>query len=312
MRAYLNTGRANDVHELDLRATASAPDRLQWEETGIAISLRRAVEFCVQDKEQRQAEMKRPQSTALVRQIADTYVELYRQAGITVFPELMERQHAAYISALRAAGLEVHTVAAANDYPDCVFIEDVAVVFDGRALIGRIAPHREGEQELVVDMLARWHEIIRLPKDAKLEGGDVMHIDKTSYVGLSERTNEAGIEALRKFLRPPGQRVVTVPTEALHLKTAATYLGNGTLIAARGLLDTSLFEVEDIIFTEEDEKGAANCLRVRDHLLISTGKPATEKRLRAFAERNGVKVIALDNSEFEKGNGSLTCLSIIW
>ena len=256
--------------------------------------------------------MNKPQTIALVRQIAHTYVEFYRQAGITVFPALMERQHAEYVSALEAAGLEVQRVAAANDYPDCVFIEDVAVVFDDRALIGRITAHREGEQEMVADVLARRHEIIRLPKDAKLEGGDVLHIDKTTYVGLSERTNEAGIEALREFLRPLGQRVVTVPTQALHLKTAATYLGNGTLIAARGLMDTRLFEVEDIIFTEEDEKGAANCLRVRDYLLISRGKPATEKRLRAFAERNGVNVIALDNSEFEKGSGSLTCLSIIW
>jgi dimethylargininase len=257
--------------------------------------------------------VKRPQTTALVRQIARTYVELYRQAGITVFPELMERQHAAYISALRAAGLEVHQVAAADEYPDCVFIEDVAVVFGGRALVGRIAPHREGEQEMAADALARWHEIIRLPAGAKLEGGDVMHIETATYAGLSERTNEAGIEALREFLSPVGQRVLTVPTlQSLHLKSAATYLGNGTMIAARGLLDTSLFEVEDIIFTEEGEKGAANCLRVRDHLLISTGKPATGKRLRAFAERNGLSVIALDNSEFEKGSGSLTCLSIIW
>jgi dimethylargininase len=265
------------------------------------------------DQEQHQAKVKRPQTTALVRHIAHTYAELYRQAGITVFPELMERQHAAYISALRAVGLEVHQVAAANEYPDCVFIEDVAVVFGGRALIGRIAPHREGEQEMVADALARGQEIIRLPTGAKLEGGDVMHIETTTYVGLSGRTNEAGIEALREFLRPVGQHVVTVPTtRSLHLKSAATYLGNGTLIAARGLLETSLFEVEDIIFTEEGEKGAANCLRVRDHLLISTGKPATGKRLRAFAERNGVSVVALDNSEFEKGSGSLTCLSIIW
>ncbi|MBA3767447.1 MAG: N(G),N(G)-dimethylarginine dimethylaminohydrolase [Acidobacteria bacterium] len=253
------------------------------------------------------------QTNAMVRDIAHTYVELYRQAGITVFPELMESQHAAYVSALRASGLSLHRVAAANDYPDCVFIEDVAVVFGARALIGRIAPHREGEQGEVADALAEWHEIIRLPPGAKLEGGDVMHIGETTYVGLSERTNEAGIEALRDFLHPARQRVVEVRVEkALHLKTAATYLGDGTLVAARDLLDTSPFEVADIIFTERDERGAANCLRILDHLLISTGRPATAKRLRTFAERNGVNLIALDNSEFEKGNGSLTCLSLIW
>lgn len=249
----------------------------------------------------------------MVRSIAHTYVELYRRAGITVYPELMESQHAAYVSALGVAGLNLHRVAAANDYPDCVFIEDVAVVLGGRALIGRIAPHREGEQRAVADALSEWHEIIGLPPGAKLEGGDVMHIDETTYVGLSERTNEAGIAALRDFLHPARQRVIEVRVEkSLHLKTAATYLGNGTLVAARGLLDTSPFEVEDIIFTERDESGAANCLRVRDYLLIPMSVPATGKRLQSFAERNGVNLIALDISEFEKGNGSLTCLSLIW
>ncbi len=249
----------------------------------------------------------------MVRSIAHTYAELYRRVDITIYPELMERQHAAYVSALRAAGLDLYRVATANDYPDCVFIEDVAVVYGARALIGRIAPHREGEQREVADALAEWHEIIMLPPEAKLEGGDVMHIGGTTYVGLSERTNEAGIESLREFLRPTGQRVVAVPVkESLHLKTAATYLGNETLIAAPDLVDTSLFEVEEIIFTERDEAGAANCLRIADHLLIATGKPRSARRLLAFAERNSVKLVPLDISEFEKGNGSLTCLSLIW
>lgn len=259
-------------------------------------------------------EANRSQTYALVRRIARTYVDLYRKAGITVDLELMERQHAAYITALQTAGLEVHAVVAAdNDYPDCVFIEDVAVVFGSRALIGSLTPHREGEQRAVEDVLRESHEIVSLPRGAKLEGGDVMHIGATTYVGRTRRTNDMGVEALRDFLRPFGQRVVPVQVEnALHLKTAATYLGDGIVIAAPDLIDTGIFEVEDIIFTERNEPGAANCLRVRNHLLISTGKPATAKRLRAFAERNNVNILALDNSEFEKGDGSLTCLSLIW
>lgn len=281
---------------------------------GVAISMRRAVEFCKPTEgETHLDKVNRLQTNAMVRSIAHTYVEFYRRAGITIYPELMESQHAAYVSALGAAGLDLHTVAAANDYPDCVFIEDVAVVFGARSLIGRIAPHREGEQRAVADALSEWHEILGLSPGAKLEGGDVMHIGETTYVGLSERTNEAGIESLREFLRPSGQRVVIVPVkESLHLKTVATYLGDETLIAAPDLFDTSLFEVEGIIFTERDEVGAANCLRIADHLLIATGKPRSERRLRAFAERNNVRLVPLDISEFEKGNGSLSCLSLIW
>ena len=189
----------------------------------------------------------------------------------------------------------------------------MAVVFDNRALMGRLTPHREGEQLGVEAELRQQHEVLRLPAGALLEGGDVMHIGQTTYVGLTSRTNEAGVEALREFLRPSGQRIVMVSVEkSLHLKTVATYLGNETLITAPDLVDTSLFEVEETIFTERGEEGAANCLRIADDLLISTGKPRTQRRLRSFAEKNRVKLVPLEISEFEKGNGSLTCLSIIW
>jgi dimethylargininase len=265
-------------------------------------------------KEQPKAELRGRPSSALVRGIAQTYAELYRKAGINVSLELAERQHAAYVAALQSAGLDVRYVPADKDYPDGVFIEDTAVICGTRALLGRLTPHREGEQRGVRDVLRQQHETVTLPAGARLEGGDVMRIGATLYAGLTSRTNEAGIEALREFLRPSGQRVVAVPVrESLHLKTVATYLGNETLIvAAPELVDTSAFEVEEIIFTERDEAGAANCLRIADHLLISTGKPLTERRLQSFAVRHNLELIPLDISEFEKGNGSLTCLSLIW
>jgi dimethylargininase len=265
-------------------------------------------------KEQTEAEVNHDApSRALVRGLAQTYAELYRKAGISVSPELAERQHALYVAALQSAGLDVRRVPADDDYPDCVFIEDTAIVREERALVGRLTPHREGEQRGVSEVLRQQHQTVSLPAGALLEGGDVMHIGATTYVGLSTRTNEAGIEALREFLRPSGQRVVKVPvSNSLHLKTVATYLGDAALIAAPDFLDTSLFEVEEIIFTESGEAGAANCLRIADHLLIAEGNPRTTRRLLAFAESKGLKPVPLDISEFEKGNGSLTCLSIIW
>jgi dimethylargininase len=265
-------------------------------------------------KEQQETETKRRPSSALVRGLAQTYAELYRKQGINVQTELAERQHALYTAALQSAGLNVRRIPADDAYPDCVFIEDTAIVKAKRALLGRLTPHREGEERGVEIVLREErHETLSLPAEALLEGGDVMHIGATTYVGLTGRTNEAGIEALREFLRPAGQRVVAVPVkDALHLKTVATYLGNETLVAAPDLLDTSLFEVEEIIFTARTEAGAANCLRIADHLLISEGKPQTASRLRAFAERHSVKLVTLDISEFEKGSGSLTCLSLIW
>jgi dimethylargininase len=161
--------------------------------------------------------------------------------------------------------------------------------------------------------LRRWHQTLELPADARLEGGDVLHVEDTTYVGLTARTNERGVEALREFLAPAGRRVVAVPVDKyLHLKTAATYLGNGTLVAVHDFDGVGAFDVDEVIRTDEGEPVASNCLRVNGDLLVVAGNPRTELRLRAFGERHGVRVVPLEISEFEKGEGSLTCLSLVW
>lgn len=249
---------------------------------------------------------------ALMRRFPETFVPFYAKRGVTISAGLAQRQLEAYADALRAAGLKVVWMDADPHWPDCVFVEDPAVVAGGRALIGRLAPHREGEPAAVARILRRWHEVVELPPGAQLEGGDVMHAGGTTYVGITRRTNERGAAALAEFLAPGGRRVVPVRVDGwLHLKTAATYLGDGTLIAVPDL-DLRAFEVDEVLTVAPGEPGAANCLRVRDRLLVRAGCPGTERRLREFAARRAVEVVAVDTSEFAKAEGSLTCLSIIW
>jgi dimethylargininase len=252
-------------------------------------------------------------TTALMRRVPDSYAPFYRARGISISNDLARAQHAAYADALRAAGVEVHLLDADEAWPDCVFVEDPAVVVPPRALIGRLAPHREGEFAAVEAALRRWHQTVPLPDGARLEGGDVLHVEDTTYVGLTARTNERGIEALREFLAPAGRRVVAAPVpKYLHLKTAATYLGNGTLVAVPDFAGVDALDVDEVILVDEGEPVTSNCLRVNDDLLIVAGNPRTAVRLRAFGERHGVRVVPLEISEFEKGEGSLTCLSLLW
>ena len=249
---------------------------------------------------------------ALKRRFPASYVPFYRERGVTISGELAAAQHQAYGDALRAAGLRVHVLEGDEAFPDCVFLEDPAVVCPPGALLGRLAPHREGEQAPVRTALERRFRIHELPAGARLEGGDVLHAGDATYVGLSERTNQAGAAALAEFLRPAGRAVRPVPVRGyLHLKTAATWLGSGTLVAAADF-DASAIQAERVIAADPREPGAANCLRLMDRLLVPAGHPRTEPRLRAFAGEHGVKLVVLDISEFEKADGSITCLSILW
>lgn len=250
---------------------------------------------------------------ALVREVPASYATYYAAKGVVVDAELARRQHADYVAALRQVGLESSHVQADEERPDCVFIEDTAVVWEDRALIMRMNPAREGEQRGVEAALAATHRISRVEPPAALEGGDVLHTDSATFVGITARTNHFGAKALESFLMPFGRRVISVEVQkCLHLKSAATYLGEGTVIVAPEFIDQSIFAKYSIFETAPGEAYAANCLRIGKHLLMPRGFPRTRAKLEKFAARAGATLVSIDCSEFRKGDGSLTCLSLIW
>jgi dimethylargininase len=249
---------------------------------------------------------------AIVRAVPRSYAPAYASKGIHIDLSLADAQHAAYVTALERAGVSVTHLRADEEFYDCVFVEDTAIVWRDQALITRIAAHREGEQRGVEAVLAGSHTLSGLSAGSQLEGGDVLHTAQATFVGLTQRTSEQGADDLAGFLRPFRRPVVPVKvSNTLHLKSIATYLGDGTLLAAPGHVDLGRFDVDDIIETADGED-AANCVRVRDVLLFPRGCPATLERVRRFAERHSVSIVELDLSEFAKGDGSATCLSLLW
>jgi dimethylargininase len=218
-----------------------------------------------------------------------------------------ERQWDAYVAALEAEGFTTLQLDAADEFPDSVFIEDTLVMLDQLAVITSPgAPSRRGEQDAVAaavaDLgLATRH--IRLP--GTLDGGDVLKVGETVYVGRSGRTNAEGIRQFREIARELGYTVVAVPvTKALHLKSTVTALPDGTVIGHPSLVDNpSLFarylEVPEVA-------GVAVVVLSDNAVLISASAPKTA----ALIADLGYRVVTVDISEFEKLEGCVTCLSV--
>src|SRR5947208_17109319 len=101
-------------------------------------------------------------------------------------------QHAGYEKALREAGLDIIRLPELADDPDAVFVEDTALLLDGHAVITRPGvASRAGETESTAAGLAGRFELHRMTSGF-VDGGDVLRIGKTLYVGLSTRTDRAG------------------------------------------------------------------------------------------------------------------------
>jgi dimethylargininase len=246
----------------------------------------------------------RPPTEALAR------CQLTHLAREPLDAALARRQHAGYVALLRELGAEVVELPAAPDLPDAVFVEDLAVVLDEVALVTNPgAPTRRPEAPSIAAVLAPFRRLARMEPPATLDGGDVLRIDRTLYVGRSDRTNAAGVAGLRAAVGPYGYAVHPVRLGAcLHLKSACTYLGDGLVLVNPAWVDARAFHDCRPVEVAPDEPRAANTFRVGSTLVMADGFPATRARVAAAGFR--LRTVAL--SELQKAEAGGSCMSLVF
>jgi len=219
-------------------------------------------------------------------------------------------QHGAYQAVLRELGVRVVTLPADPALPDGVFVEDTAVVLDEAAVLTSPAPpSRRGERAAVEAALAPFRPLARLPADASLDGGDVLRVGRTLFVGLSGRTTPAGVAALRQLVEPLGYGVVPVRvTGSLHLKTAACAPDDDTVLVNRAWADAGPFAGLRLIDVPAAEPFGANVLRLPGAVVVSAAFPETTALVRGLGHR----VVPVDVSELHKAESGVTCMSLVF
>jgi dimethylargininase len=219
-------------------------------------------------------------------------------------------QHGAYVRLLEDLGLRVVPLEADEELPDCCFVEDIAIVLDEVAVLTRPgAPSRRGETAAVAAALQAYRPIVRLEEPARIDGGDVLVLERRLFVGLSNRTDAAGHQALAQALRPFDYEVVPVRMEGcLHLKTAVTAATVDILVVNPQWVDLAPFHGLETITVAPGEPGAANVLSVGAAVITAEGFPRTAQRLRG----RGLDVRTVDVSEFQKAEGGVTCKSLVF
>lgn len=218
-------------------------------------------------------------------------------------------QHQGYVEALRAAGVGVEVVPPAEGYPDACFVEDVAVILDHEiAVLTRPgAPSRRPEVRDLAPWLAQTLTLHALEDPATLDGGDVLRLGPTLWVGRSGRTNREGIEQLRGLAAPRGIDVIEIEVaQGLHLKSACTALDARTLVVDPTALDPAVLRDHGVEVHPVPEPLGANVLAFGDRVLVSDAAPQTARWLQA----RGVTVVRVPLSEFHHGDGALSCLSL--
>jgi dimethylargininase len=250
--------------------------------------------------------------TAITRKISPSIgnCELEFQPRVPIDFERASEQHRQYEACLERLGVRVISLPAEPEFPDATFVEDPVVVLNHIAVIARMgAESRRREAESLAAALAPFREVVRLREPAMLEGGDVLQVGGTLYVGLSRRTNADGIRQLSEILKGSMYHVVPVEVDGcLHLKTACCALTDRTVLANRAWFDAAALEGVHIVDVPKEEPRAANVLRVGQTLVVPASCPGTIRML----EESAFRVVSFDNSELAKAEAGLTCTSVIF
>jgi dimethylargininase len=221
--------------------------------------------------------------------------------------ELAGRQHESYVQALAACGWSVREVPPADDCPDSVFVEDTVVVCEDLAVVAHPgAPVRRPETAALPETARGLGlRVAMIEPPGTLDGGDVLQVGSTVYVGHGGRTNAAGIKQLADHLAPLGRSVIPIPlTEVLHLKSAATALPDGTVLTFGGLVAADAFPRTIAV---PEERGAHVVPVGGREVLIAASAPATASLVADL----GWNPVVVDISEFERLEGCVTCLSVL-
>ena len=230
--------------------------------------------------------------------------------------ELALKQHNKYVNTFKNLGLNVTVLEAKEEYPDCCFVEDQALIIDNHVFFPITgAPSRRGEQKTIVETISPYMKSIHWCQEpGRIDGGDVVRVGDIFYIGKSNRSNDEGISQFQEFLTKLEfeSYIVNVPDYSLHLTTLCSSPNSNLLLIPESTKDDLVFEnlpdSVEIIIIPDNETYGCNTIGIEDKVIISEGYSTVKNIL----IEKGMEIIELPMSEFRAVDGSLTCLSLFY
>lgn len=249
-----------------------------------------------------------PREEDMIREM-DAVCEVFKKYGVKVFrPEVIQ---------------------------DCnqIFARDIALVIEDYIIDCNILPEREKEIEAIRYVIDQINpkKIIRLPKEAHIEGGDVIPHNDYIFIGtysghdyadyITARTNSTAVKAIKEFF--PQRKVKSFElrksntdprNNALHLDCCFQPVGDGKAILHKnGFLIEEEYEwllnyfgKENVFEITKDEmyNMKSNIFSIAPDIVISE---INFNRLNKWFEKQGITVEKVPYAEIGKQGGLLRC-----
>lgn len=227
-------------------------------------------------------------------------------------------QHRGFRLAMEAEGIQIEEVDILGEMYSQFGTRDVGFVVDDVFFPARFfAPVRMRETVGLRRLLRRMSKVGWLDTGL-IEGGDVMMHNGNVLVGMSEVSNEQGVEALSYAFETFGINRKVVPVYFTH--RGVVHLDCKLMIVDEGVgvIDRESFSKEalamlegslDLITVTQEEARAVrvNMLPIGDkRVILAKGSDRIANEL----ARRGIRSIEVDYDEVSKVGGSLRCTSL--
>ena len=215
-----------------------------------------------------------------------------------------------------------------------VFARDLGFVIDDKFIISSILPDREMELNGLRTILKNIKNVIKLPKSAHIEGGDVVVTKDSVFIGyynkkdyrnqITARTNKKAIKILKELIQ--GKEVFPIELikssikpslNALHLDCCFQPISKNKAVICKEAFANkielnfliSYFGQKNIfeVTTEEMSKLYCNFFSINENTVV-TDKRFT--RLINWLYEIGINVEKIDFSEISKLGGLFRCCTL--
>jgi dimethylargininase len=205
-------------------------------------------------------------------------------------------------------GCKIHNLTPDGRYPDGCFVEDRCFAFKNLAVICPSSiEDRKGEGIEIRRVISGFKEVKEIVYPGVADGGDIIEIEGDIFARISKRTNLEGVKQLSNIL---GKQVaiLDIPQKILHLKSVTTNIGKEVILVREDISYIWKDTRYNIIPVSKKEAIAANCIAIGNQVMVPAGCQEAMKKI----EQHGFSTIGVEITEFEKGDGSLTCLAVLF
>ena len=225
--------------------------------------------------------------------------------------KIVLQEHINYVKAIKGAGLKINLLEPLEEYPDSIFVEDPAIIYQSNIIILNPAdPSRNGEKNIIENEVKHLFDNILFVENGFIEGGDILNINNHFIIGLSERTNKLGAENLSIILKKLGATVeiCKTPNDILHFKSECSVIDDEVILVSYKMAKLDYLKSNyNLIELPIGEEGASNSLRINDKLLLPDGFVKAEEIL-----SKKYNIIKVKVDEIAKVDAGLSCMSLRW